>query len=459
MSQAYISPCKILALRLFRHSLLKCKRLNKHSSLVLFSVLIEPTWSITTTHHSKAPHRTPRRPSNPPINVTVSLSDRQKRLLPYYNFYLAQDINRPVVLRRYKQPQRPVQIKAPRPGESFTPFLESNALPGPFIPIQKPTEQQQQYRGDEETVPNYSGIYDKLSQLKLVQRRPQQSYQSYHVIPSGRPQYAETDHNSIQQGKTIIQTYTPTEVEISSSHPLENEVYVSTVAPKLEGEVYITTARPETQPYQLYNLVHQDHIQPLTVDEITQYEKDKNQYTDSRKPIIVYQQPEQIQRPVIYLPEYKQQPTPPPVEKASLDTLLKKLQASNTLPQTLTTDNIDNSIKTLVKILSGLKKQPKFTKPIVVADETDYVDNAAVVDDNQPPSEDDEMYPPDTVEGGTPGRPGVDYPALSSIPQTSFNCKTQRYKGFFGDPDTNCQVREKNSIGRPVNCQINPELT
>lgn len=406
----------------------------------LFLAVIEPIRSITTTHHSIAPHRRP-------TNLTLTLPERQKRLLPYYNFYLAQDINRPLaVVRRYKKPpSRPVVQIAPPPTENFTPFLESNALPGPFIPIQKPIQQQYVGGGDEGKVPNYSAIYDKLSQLKLVQRRPQQQQQqqSYHVIPGGRPQYAETDHNSIQQGKTIIQTYTPTQVEITSSsqHPHdENEVYVSTIAPKHENEIYITTPRP----YQLYNLVHQDHIQPLTIDEINQYEQDKNQYIDSRKPIIVYQQqPQQIQRPVIFLPP----PPPPPrqPEKTSLDTLLKKLQASNTLPQTLTTDNIDNSIKTLVKILSDLKKDQKFTKPIVVADETDYVDNTAQA--QPPPSsveeaeEDLEMYPPDTVEGGTPGRPGVDYPALSSIPQTSFNCKTQRYKGFFGDPDTNCQVR------------------
>lgn len=46
--------------------------------------------------------------------------------------------------------------------------------------------------------------------------------------------------------------------------------------------------------------------------------------------------------------------------------------------------------------------------------------------------------------GGTPGRPGIDYPTLAVIPQTSFDCKIQRYKGFFGDPETKCQV---NRIG------------
>ncbi|XP_017755703.1 PREDICTED: uncharacterized protein LOC108547623 [Eufriesea mexicana] len=42
--------------------------------------------------------------------------------------------------------------------------------------------------------------------------------------------------------------------------------------------------------------------------------------------------------------------------------------------------------------------------------------------------------------GATRGEANVDYPAYSSIPRTNFSCKEQRYKGFFGDPDTGCQV-------------------
>lgn len=38
------------------------------------------------------------------------------------------------------------------------------------------------------------------------------------------------------------------------------------------------------------------------------------------------------------------------------------------------------------------------------------------------------------------GRPGIDYPIFHEIPETSFSCKEQRYKGFFGDVDTGCQV-------------------
>jgi hypothetical protein len=51
-----------------------------------------------------------------------------------------------------------------------------------------------------------------------------------------------------------------------------------------------------------------------------------------------------------------------------------------------------------------------------------------------------QTFPATNTEGGTPGYPGVDYPTYSSIPETSFTCKNQRYKGFFGDPETSCQV-------------------
>lgn len=131
----------------------------------------------------------------------------------------------------------------------------------------------------------------------------------------------------------------------------------------------------------------------------------------------------------------------------NLGLILKRLQDNNALPHTLTPDNIDNSIKTLVRILSALKKQQKFVRPIVVEEDPttsrDYGEdfqNEAGVGLGGNFESSIQHFPEDTPEGGTPGKPGVDYPALSSIPPTSFNCKTQRYKGFFGDPDTHCQV-------------------
>lgn len=58
-----------------------------------------------------------------------------------------------------------------------------------------------------------------------------------------------------------------------------------------------------------------------------------------------------------------------------------------------------------------------------------------------------EIAPPETKMpktsakyGATRGKPNVDYPVYATIPETSFSCKDQRYKGFFGDPATRCQV-------------------
>lgn len=55
-----------------------------------------------------------------------------------------------------------------------------------------------------------------------------------------------------------------------------------------------------------------------------------------------------------------------------------------------------------------------------------------------------QLVPPTTLKyGATRGKPNVDYPAHAAIPETVFNCKEQRYKGFFGDPSTGCQVNDK----------------
>lgn len=119
----------------------------------------------------------------------------------------------------------------------------------------------------------------------------------------------------------------------------------------------------------------------------------------------------------------------------SLATLLRKLQETNHLPETLTPDNIDNSIRTLVKILNNLKKSKdryKVTPAPEVSSDYDY----KYYDDNLDVEKPSVVGPP----GPNSGKPGVDYPNYSEIPETSFSCKEQRYKGFFGDPETNCQV-------------------
>ncbi|XP_037952880.1 LIM and SH3 domain protein Lasp [Teleopsis dalmanni] len=138
----------------------------------------------------------------------------------------------------------------------------------------------------------------------------------------------------------------------------------------------------------------------------------------------------------------------PDIRSSSLAEILHKLQASNHLPQTLTADNIDNSIKTLITILNNLKQTQTIVANPPQHHETPT--NAADYDYNAGGSQEEHGTPP-TINVLTPikpnkhpgpstGRPGIDYPNYAEIPQTSFDCTQQRYKGFFGDPETNCQV-------------------
>lgn len=47
----------------------------------------------------------------------------------------------------------------------------------------------------------------------------------------------------------------------------------------------------------------------------------------------------------------------------SLQSLLHKLQDANYLPKTLSVNNLDNSMRTLAKVLHDLKKSQKLAKP------------------------------------------------------------------------------------------------
>lgn len=48
--------------------------------------------------------------------------------------------------------------------------------------------------------------------------------------------------------------------------------------------------------------------------------------------------------------------------------------------------------------------------------------------------------PADSDNDGIPGRAGVEYPVLSSVPPTSFSCSKQPLNGYYADTETACQV-------------------
>lgn len=255
---------------------------------------------------------------------------------------------------------------------------------------------------------------------------------------------------------------------VPSFRPLQTTAYyspTSTVSPVHHhpSKYYATTGQPRFQqpPPTGQHLTETTFIGHPT--KISTYHPKINHL----KPI-AFKHPQQHQQPdnEFYYPLDQGQAvatTPVPVsqnnknilldDNQSLSQLLKKLQDSNHLPKTLTPDNIDNSIKTLIKILNNLKQspssvapdqhlQPGFSRGQGAVDE-DYSDNGNSQDyyyDKDPLINDNGNQVDDHQLGANSGTPGVDYPNLFEIPPTEFNCKAQRYKGFFGDPETRCQV-------------------
>lgn len=514
------------------------------TKIFLFTALPIFIAGITTTHYDKAPDLTQQHSSSiKPINqrqpANLTLAERQKRLLPYINFYVSDNTKTTGDDVFYATPQKInsyQQVDASKFGEllsspydqnkvydpqvsyepkiKYTPFLESNALPGPFVPMirQQPHKIKIYHNPLEQRdkVPNYSAIYDKLSQLKLQQNAAHNYYKNlqnngprYYLNRKPQVNYIPLRdyQEQIQPPKMYVHSYTPTSIEVPSSEDNSYETQTYNGPERIPIKFAHHTIKPH--PYRVIQLSNSKdvHEQLLTnetplkltttnnyVPTLAEYiiQQPKPYHTQNhkqflqevipnRKPfLLVSQKPTtneqfKVTKPIIVLPPPKsytsepivspnyqtisaiQVPTPPTTgreeDSNSLGQLLKKLQDSNTLPHTLTPDNIDNSIKTLVQILNSLKKHQKITRPIVVAEESDEYQDEDEGDKGDESSLEDSddgsvthNFPANTPEGGTPGKPGIDYPALSSIPQTNFNCKTQRYKGFFADPDTNCQV-------------------
>lgn len=109
-----------------------------------------------------------------------------------------------------------------------------------------------------------------------------------------------------------------------------------------------------------------------------------------------------------------------------------------TFKQVLTPQSIDDSGEHPYKVnldSDDILKDERLTLPISTEKPThNYPAPDGVSTHSQ-------NIPPSLKYGATRGKPHVDYPAYSSIPPTDFSCKEQRYKGFFGDPATRCQVR------------------
>uniref|UniRef100_A0A182LT20 Chitin-binding type-2 domain-containing protein n=1 Tax=Anopheles culicifacies TaxID=139723 RepID=A0A182LT20_9DIPT len=208
----------------------------------------------------------------------------------------------------------------------------------------------------------------------------------------------------------------------------------------------VTTTSPPVHETPLYPVYHHQPSKPARNNR-TEYANRQRFYPQSMR------HPNQHKpRPIPLAPVTEhEQPLglPHGAPTGSLSDLLKNLQDSNLLPKTLTPDNIDNSIRTLVKILNNLKTnghyRPEVQRPDLVEPPYDHTNYTTVEPETYVDTDKYRAGPPMLINkivspGPNTGKPGIDYPALAEIPETSFKCKDQRYKGFFGDPETNCQV-------------------
>ncbi|XP_043529577.1 uncharacterized protein LOC122539050 [Frieseomelitta varia] len=94
---------------------------------------------------------------------------------------------------------------------------------------------------------------------------------------------------------------------------------------------------------------------------------------------------------------------------------------------------IDHSYAITENLSDDILQQERFPLPPVTTENPIYSYDTK-------PNEAATTKVPSLKYGATRGKANIDYPAYSSIPRTNFSCKEQRYKGFFGDPDTGCQV-------------------
>jgi len=149
-------------------------------------------------------------------------------------------------------------------------------------------------------------------------------------------------------------------------------------------------------------------------------------------------EPHQVEDPQRY--EAHEEPPFVPIESkplpdfgsSSLAEILTKLQQTNHLPETITPDNVDNSIKTLVKILNNLKETQTIQKVPEYNNQADDYDYSSGSDSDGEQRSSHWMSNKiilisDTIQDGSPGpnsgRPGIDYPNFHEIPPTTFSCK------------------------------------
>ncbi|XP_014284231.1 uncharacterized protein [Halyomorpha halys] len=420
--------------------------------------------------------------------------ERNRRLIPYMTYYLSQGQNQPyravmavpyLAVPQYRQPIPPRYIQQP---SSLTRMITQNYLtmsklgnqrPQPrfnpnypqelkyYVPVQNSQDNAVQYQKFPATFQYLKPqIAEQEAEYEHQQETPVEQYRkpsADEVIQFAKPEvqqyvtkYAEpilhytkdSDYETGTQAQVPQYITKPVEQQYSIKEddaPYLQKPSIQYVQKIPPGQVKLASHIAEytsSKPLSGYKLqAAKDGQTTFTITQSQELEVDPMPTTPS--PAAKYHatyvaDPEQYNPYQSYYEDKVEDDEPEVIDRNINDILRGGVSLSKSLPDKITTENLDSSIKTLSKILRILQAAhslPHSAKTIIK-----NFPNPNEVRVKDPHSRLSPVHVPKDDRGSTPGKPGVDYPAYDEIPETHFSCKDQRYKGFFGDPETRCQV-------------------
>ncbi|KAL1464702.1 hypothetical protein WDU94_004326 [Cyamophila willieti] len=386
----------------------------------------EPTGShrFAPTQPSREP-QPKESPNKPKPTKITSVTIEKSQELPLTHVYATNDDSQREQSFNHPTPTKPTKLQKVQP--SYKPQYDISSTTEPYYPMQPFVENIR-----------YASQKSKPSPFQsTVTVTPK--HQTYYVSTT-TPLYPSTPLYSGVTRQNIVST--TTEEEDKGKSPFnflknfqigkgENyEIPLTSFTGPAKANSFSTTKKPQTS-HTKSNSFFEPYVKLI---------KGSNKINPAT--LFSTQRPRpQEQAPLV---QQEQSILPPQEEQkyrehiGTLTQILKGHQIDKTLPEKVTADNIDSSIDTLTTILKVLQKNPGgFPVSPSAPLKNKHFPYTGSLDNSLT------FNPPRTqtyTDGSTPGRPGVDYPTLFEIPETSFDCKTQRYKGFFGDPETDCQV-------------------
>lgn len=193
-----------------------------------------------------------------------------------------------------------------------------------------------------------------------IPSKHQPSYESFLLIPSPAPPVENvanpsTELTPVYTKPLVLQQLAPIRrPHRPKAKPFRFNKYSSSLQP---NRLNPSLQTPITNYYQNIPYksppVHPKNNKIVKLRPVPNFEYSSNSVQQQE------QEPTVNIQPTVPSIRYKEphQELPPLDQKTeSLKEILKKLQDSNHLPKTFTADNIDNSIKTLIKILNNLKE-------------------------------------------------------------------------------------------------------